>query len=149
MNVKDVTPTPARRVGVILNRSQAPFGASGHGINWDSAEESFLLTAAATVFDPFDECVEIWRVAFAAGFDADQIEVGRVLKVVDGVSHLAKIPVKLSFLCTDDRKLHDGECRGGKDQQNASCDDQLEKRETGFSGGRSLTRSHFAPLTCA
>ena len=149
MNVEDVIPTPACRVGVVLNGPQAPFGPSSHRINGNSAEESFLLTAAATVFDPFDECVEIWRVAFAAGFDADQVEVSRVLKVVDRVAHLAKIPAKLGFLCTDDRKPHDGKRRGREDEQNAGCDDQLEKGETRFSGEHSLTRSHSSPSTHA
>jgi hypothetical protein len=142
MNVKDVASPPACRVGVVLKGPQAPFGAPGHRIHWNSAKESFLLAGSATVFDPFDECVQVRRVTLAAELHADQVTVSRILIMVDGVAHFAKIPVKLGFLCANNGELHDGKRRCGEDEQNGSRDDQLKKCETGFSGGYSLTRFH-------
>jgi len=124
MNVKDVVATPACRVGVVLNGPQAPFGPSCERINWNSTKESFLLRA---VFDPFEECLEIRRVAFAADLYADQIEISGVLKLVDGVTHFAKVPAKLGFLGADNGEFKDGKRGRGEDEQNAGGDDQLEK----------------------
>jgi hypothetical protein len=132
MDVKDVASPPACRVGVVLEGPQAPFGASGHRVHWDSAKESFLFTGTAAIFDPFDQCVEVRRVAFAAELHADQVTVSRILIMVDGVAHLAKLPVKLGFLCANDGEPYDGKRRCGEDEQNGGCDNQLEKGEPGF-----------------
>jgi hypothetical protein len=142
MNVINVIPAPACCVWIVLDGLQAPFGASGHGINGNSAKESFLCSAE---FDPFYQRGKVRWVAFAAELHADLVAVCRVLIAVDGVAHFAKVPAQLGFLCANDGELYDGKRCSGKDEQNGSRDDQLEKGETGLSAVCSLTRSHLVP----
>ncbi len=146
MHVKNITSAPARRVGIVLNGPQAPFRAPCHGVDRNPPKESLLLPGCAAVLNPFDECLEIGRVAFAAHLHADQVEISRILIVVDSIAHFAQIPVKLGFLGSDDRELQHRKRRRGKNEQNAGRNNQLKKGETGFFCERSLARSHFAPF---
>ena len=146
MHVKNITSAPARRVRIVLNGPQAPFRAPRHGVDRNPPEESLLLPGRAAVLNPFDECLEIGRVAFAADLDADQVEVSRVFIVVDSIAHFAQVPVKLGFLGADDGELQHGKRRRGKNEQNAGRNNQLKKGKTGFFCERSLARSHFCTV---
>ena len=146
MHVKNITSAPARRVGIVLNGSQAPFRAPCHGIDRNPPEKSLLLSGSAAVLDAFDERLKIGRVAFAADFDADQVEVGSILIVVDSIAHFAQIPAKLGFFGADDGELQHGKRCRGKNEQNAGRNNQLKKGETGFFCERSLARSHFCTV---
>ena len=146
MHIKNITSAPARRVGVVLNGPQAPFRAPCHGVDRNAPEESLLLAGRAAVLNPFDECFEIGRVAFAADFDADQVEVSRIFIVVDSIAHFAQIPAKLGFFGADDGELQHRKRGRGKNEQNAGRNKQLKKGETGFFCEGSLARSHFCTV---
>src|SRR5262245_54678228 len=73
VDVEHILPAPRGRIGVVLVRSQPPFGRLHHRIDWSPAKELYL--AAGDIVrrgDPLDERLEILWIAFAAGLDLER-----------------------------------------------------------------------------
>src|SRR6185503_4113694 len=101
VDVEDVLPAPARRVGLVLVGSHPPFGGVRHRIDRDPAQE-LELPAGGVVrgADPIHQDLEIRGIAFAADLDVERAnlaEIGGVLVFVDRRAHLAQRPPQLGL----------------------------------------------------
>ena len=101
MHIENVMAAPRRGVRVILHGLQIPFGASGHGVHRDAAQEANLAVRAGANLNGFYQRFQVRRVAFAPNLNANEIAVRIVLVAIDGVTDMAQCVVKLS--CTTGR----------------------------------------------
>src|ERR1019366_2874357 len=83
---------PAQAFGVVLVAAHAPFGLPHERIRRDAAQEAHLLAVRARQFHTFHQDVQSLGPVIRAEFlGAEIAEVGIVLVLIDGRTHLAQI----------------------------------------------------------
>src|SRR5260370_23348648 len=100
--VEPILPAPTRRIRVVLNGTQSPFGLPCHGVYGNLAQKTNLPVTACAELHSLHQCFQIWWIAFAPDFHADLVPVGRIFVAVDGVTHLAQIAPKFRFSLPND-----------------------------------------------
>src|ERR687898_1310428 len=87
IDIEYILSAPARRVGVVLVRAQAPFGGLHHRIDWYPAQVLQLSTGDVIgCRDPLDERFEIGWIALAARLDLERRNLAEVSTVLEPVN---------------------------------------------------------------
>ena len=62
--VKNVIPTPARRIRIVLHGAHAPLCLAGHGVHWDAAQEANIVprSAGSANGDSLAQRFQVWRM---------------------------------------------------------------------------------------
>jgi len=117
VNIVDVLATPARGIGVVLDGTQAPFCAAGHGVKGNAAQEANFAVVTRPKLNTLDEGFQVRRIAFATGRYPDEVAVGIVFVAIYGISYFAKVAVKLGLFLAHDCKTKNWQCCGRENEQ--------------------------------
>src|SRR6266550_1443302 len=142
--VKHVLAAPARRIRIVLNGTQPPFGLPGHGVHWNLSQKTNLPVAACAELDSLHQRFQVRWIAFAPDFHANLIPVGRIFVTVDRILYLPEVVVKLRFFLPNDGVLGDGQCGGRQNEQYCARNDQLQQRHPALGKKRSPADSSAA-----
>src|SRR5689334_11973828 len=112
IHIKNVLAAPMPRIWIVLDRSQAPVGAAGHGINGDLPQKNNLLVAAASKLHATHESLEIRWITFGSDIDTDGLVVRSVFVTVDGVADFVEIVAKNRLFLANHSVPGDRQSRG-------------------------------------
>src|SRR6185369_4676946 len=98
VDIVNVAAAPGARIRSVVVAAQPPLVLAGHRIDGDAAQELQLLVDLAGERDPFDQGVELGRIALGADVDGDHPGVAVTLVFVDRGAHLAQVLAQLHLL---------------------------------------------------
>ncbi len=134
VDVVDVLPPPAGRVGVVLQAPKPPLRLSRHRVDWNPPEKLPHFLDLPHQLDPLHERLELLRVPFGRELDRDQPLVGEALVLVDGRAHRPERLLQLDLLHPRPVEPCHGDDHRRQHEDQRDDDDELDERVAAGAG---------------